>query len=161
VNRPFNCGSLSSIGARRWRHSRRDHFLGGGGTWGSHPSNLVELRRRIIHCCAISRGLTPKTGRVRMFRHYRTRSSSRRQSLVRRRSTRLVTPSSNPCCWGECMYQGERGAGARPNCSAREAMSTSDEVPGSKVTTAKPAVVCTFSDAALVKHRSRASRQAA
>jgi len=42
------------------------------------------------------------------------------------------------------MYQGERGTGARPNCRARNAMSTSDANSGSKVTTVRPAVACTF-----------------
>jgi hypothetical protein len=37
---------------------------------------------------------------------------------------RLVTPSSSPCCRGDCMYHGNRGAGAKPNCRAGNAMST-------------------------------------
>ena len=35
------------------------------------------------------------------------------------------------------MYHGDRGAGARPNCRARKAMSTSDANSGSKITTAR------------------------
>jgi hypothetical protein len=60
------------------------------------------------------------------------------------------------------MYQGERGLAARPNGRARKAISASDTNSGSKITTARPAVACTFieSDATSRKQRSRASLRA-
>src|ERR1700746_2566311 len=42
------------------------------------------------------------------------------------------------------MYQGERGLGARPDGRAIKAISESDINSGSKITTARPAVACTF-----------------
>ncbi len=42
------------------------------------------------------------------------------------------------------MYHADIGRGASPNSSAREAMSTSDADLGSEITTARPAVACTF-----------------
>src|SRR5258708_4762080 len=75
---------------------------------------------------------------------YRANSTSRRQSAGSRRSLRLVTQSNSPCCRGGCMYHADIGRGARPNSSAREAMSTSDTDLGSRTTTARPAVACTF-----------------
>ena len=66
---------------------------------------------------------------------YRANSNSRQQSAGSRRSLRLVTQRSSPCSRGSCPYHAERGAGARPNCRAREAISTPDADFGSKRTT--------------------------
>src|SRR5215471_10278917 len=82
---------------------------------------------------------------VRCFHEcYRANSNSRRQSAGSRRSLRFVTQSSSPCCRGGYPYHADRGAGARSNSSARDAMSVSDADFGSKSTTARPAVACTF-----------------
>src|SRR6201992_530710 len=67
-----------------------------------------------------------------LHERYRANSSSRRQSAGSRRSLRLVTQSSSPCCCGGCPYHVDRGAGARPNCRARDATSTSDTDLGSR-----------------------------
>src|ERR1700744_1693589 len=96
--------------------------------------------------------------------HERYRAnSSRRQSAGSRRSLRLVTQSSSPCCCGGCPYHVDRGAGARPNCRARDATSTSDTDLGSRTTTARPAVACTFIEFGAIspRQRSKVSRRAA
>src|ERR1700744_2591011 len=98
-----------------------------------------------------------------LHERYRANSSSRRQSAGSRRSLRLVTQSSSPCCCGGCPYHVDRGAGARPNCRARDATSTSDTDLGSRTTTARPAVACTFIEFGAIspRQRSKVSRRAA
>ena len=55
------------------------------------------------------------------------------------------------------MYHADIGRGASPNSSAREAMSTSDADLGSQITTARPAVACTFIE--FWRHFSQATKQ--